>query len=155
MQPYKQFRKMGVLAALKKGGIGTVIGLAMLAFGVLSIPGNINFVNTSATTEGTEVGVKSKFTGEDNIILPTVTFVPEGGRSIVFTSNTGGQQWMFRIGESVTVRYDPADPTNARMDSFFQLWGSSAIPILIGGAFIFFSIHDDESLLNRFRRRKV
>ena len=119
--------------------IFAVAGLAMLAFGVLSIPFTImGFVDRSATTEGTVVGVNSKFAGEGNLYLPTVRFVTEDGRSIVFTSNTGEDVWTDRIGESVTVRYDPADPTNARIDSFFQLWGGSIIPIVIGGGFIIF-----------------
>ena len=92
-----------------------MVGLATLAFGVLSIPFTImGFMDRSATTQGTVVGVQSKFAGEDNLYLSTVRFATEDGRSIVFTSNTGDDAWLFRIGESVTVGYDPADPTNAR-----------------------------------------
>jgi hypothetical protein len=121
------------------GVIFTVLGLAILAFGVYFIFDTISFVNRSATTaEGTVVEVERKFLREGTIIVPTVTFVTEEGRSIVFTSNTGRGGWKDRIGESVTVRYDPADPTNAKIDSFYQLWGLSAIFFGIGGMFIVF-----------------
>ena len=138
----------------------TVVGLAMLAFGVLSILFTMSFVNRSAMTEGTVVGVRIH-TIEDSVLhLPTVTLVTEGGRSIEFTSNTnfGTGGWQDRIGESVTVRYDSADPTNAKIDSFGQLWGLSVSMIVMGGVFIFIGIRDGEdgeSLLRRLRRQTV
>ena len=133
MQLYEQFRKMGVLA-----GIFTVAGLALLAFGVISIPGTISLVINSEMTEGTVVGVSQHQQMEGGpTYAPTVTFVTKDGRSIRFTSNVSSGSWKDRIGESVTVRYDPADPTNARIDSLFQLWGRSIIPIALGLAFIF------------------
>ena len=135
------------------------VGLAMLAFGVLSIPFTIMGVaDRSATTKGTVVGV-NVHTIEDGVLyLPTVTFVTEGGRSIRFTSNTnlGGGGWKDRIGESVTVNYDPADPTNAKIDSFGQLWGLSIVLFVLGGGFVYVGTRDGEdgeSLLKRVRRQ--
>ena len=120
--------------------IFAVVGLATLAFGVLSIPFTImGFVDRSATTEGTVVGVEINNHMEGISYFPTVRFVTEDGRSIVFTSNTSGE-WKDRIGESVTVRYDPADPINAKIDSFFQLWGLSVTLLVLGGAFTFVGI---------------
>ena len=115
--------------------IPMVIGLGFLAFGVLFIiTENIgNSVNRTAIAEGTVVGEKVKLVGENNVSLPTVTFVTEGGRSIVFTSNTSGGE----IGESVTVRYDPADPIDARIDSFSHMWFVPAIFIVVGGILTF------------------
>ena len=114
----------------------TVAGLALLAIGVISIPGTISFVNRSVVTQGTVVGVESEFAGEGNVYLPTVRFITQDGQSIVFTSSTGEDAYLSRIGESVTVRYVPADPTDARIDSFLQLWGGLIIPAVIGGVFI-------------------
>ena len=114
--------------------------MAMLALGVYFIVDTIAFVNRYATIEGTVVGVERKTVGMEGgpMDFPTVRFVIEGGRSIVFTSNSGeSDRWQERIGESVTVRYDQADPTNAKIDSFFQLWGLSAILFGIGGVFLF------------------
>ena len=115
-------------------------GLAILAFGIYSFVNTIIFVNGSATTEGTVVGVESKPVDLEhgNMDFLTVRFATEGGRSVVFTSNTREgslfSEWRDRIGESVTVRYDPADPTNARIDS--DVWPGSIIALILGGVFI-------------------
>ena len=73
--------------------------------------------------------------GEDNGVFPVVTFVTDRGRTIEFTSNTSGG----RIGESVTVRYDPDDPTDARIAGFSCMF-VPAIFIVVGGILTFFGI---------------
>ena len=138
----------------------TVAGLAMLAFGVLSIPFTImGSLDRSAMTKGTVVGVKMHPTLDDTLYLPKVTFVPKGGgRSIEFTSKTGTDGWKNRVGESVAVRYDPADLTNAKIDSIGQTYGLSFTTIVLGAVFLFIGLRDDwggESLLERIRRRNV
>ena len=118
--------------------IFTVAGLASIAFGIYSIPGTISLVINSETTEGTVVDVSQRPQMEGGpTYAPTVTFVTKDGRSIKFTSNVSSGSWKDRIGESVTVRYDLADPANARIDSLSQLWGGSIIPIGLGLAFVF------------------
>ena len=119
--------------------IFAVAGLALLSYGVYSFIDTIIFVNRSTTTQGSVVGVEIETIEDSVLYLPTVTFVTKGGRSIVFTSSTWeGSKWKGRVGESVTVRYVPSDPTNAKIDSFFQLWGGFIIPVVIGGGFIIF-----------------
>ena len=114
--------------------INLVIGLSFLVFGLLFIITETigNSVNRTAKAEGTVVGKKVKFMGEGNASFPTVKFVTEGVRSIVFTNNTDGG----RVGESVTVRYDPADPTDARIDSVSWPF-VPAIFIVVGGILTF------------------
>ena len=133
----------------KKGfldSIPMVIGLAFLAMGTLFIITESigNSVNRTARAAGTVVEIESKDFGEDFTILATVGFVTQDGRSIVSTLNThqGGliywMEWKDRIGQPITVRYDPADPTNARIDSGSGIdsdswWFVPAIFIVVGG----------------------
>ena len=131
------------------GVIFIVIGLSFLGFGVAITTDTFSsYVNRTAKAEGTVVGVKTHRLWEGSTSLPMVRFVTEGGRSIEFTSHTGSDllqalrlrpSWKDRIGKSVTVRYDSADPTDARIDSFFQLWGGIEFP-LIGGLLTFFGV---------------
>lgn len=44
------------------------------------------------------------------------------------------------MGESVAVLYLPNNPADARIDSFFQLWGASSIVGGIGTAFFAISL---------------
>lgn len=117
--------------------IQLVIGLGFLAFCILFVITETigNSVNRTAKAEGTVVGEEIKFMGEDNGVFPVVTFVTDRGRTIEFTSNTSGG----RIGESVTVRYDPDDPTDARIAGFSRMF-VPAIFIVVGGILTFFGI---------------
>ena len=115
------------------------VGLILILYSAYGLINTLIFLHGSAAAMGLVIDVESKFMGEDNAILPIVTFVTEDGRPVQFTSNVGEGfigGWAFRIGESVTVRYDPDNPTDARIDSFTQVWGSFYIPLLIGSAFI-------------------
>ena len=114
-----------------------VIGLGFLAFGVISfITDTIGtYAIRTATAEGTVVGEKFHSTDEGRIRLPVVAFVTGGGQSIEFTSNTGGRG--DEIGDSVTVRYDPAQPTNAKIYSFFHIWNGAIFWTVVGGIMIF------------------
>ncbi len=115
-----------------------VTGLGFLAAGGFFITDTIStLVNGTAETEGTVVGEKLKDAGEGVVRLPIVTFVTEDGRSIVFTSKIGSGE---DIGESVNVRYDPDGPTNAKIDSFHNLWFIPNLFLVIGGIMTFFGI---------------
>ena len=43
----------------------------------------------------------------------------------------------FDVGDSVRVRYDPANPQTARIHSFFQTWGGPVLSGLVGVSFCF------------------
>jgi hypothetical protein len=38
----------------------------------------------------------------------------------------------YRVGQQVPVRYDPDQPGHARLDSFFSIWVTPALALLIG-----------------------
>ena len=123
------------------GRIPLVIGLAFLAFGLFSITDTLSsLVSRTIKTEGTVVGVKWKTVSLEHSdqAFPIVRFVTESGRTIEFTSNTGGGG--HREGESVPVRYDPADPTDAKIDEFYNLWFLPVVFLGVGGIIIFSDI---------------
>ena len=56
-------------------------------------------------------------------------FVTPAGEAVEFTGSVGSSPAAFEVGEAVAVLYDPADPQDARIDSFFQLWFG---PLILG-----------------------
>ena len=50
----------------------------------------------------------------------------EGGSHRV-TSPVSSRPAAYDVGEKVAVLYSPGDPEDARIDSFFGLWGGSCI----------------------------
>jgi hypothetical protein len=57
------------------------------------------------------------------LLYPVVTFKPRDGKAVEFVSHEGSRSAGHRKGAKVRVRYDPASPYNAWMDSFLGLWG--------------------------------
>src|SRR5262249_20309924 len=61
---------------------------------------------------------------EDDTYYPRVRFTTLTGEPLEFTSKFGTHPAAFGIGETVTVLYDPANPTVARIGSFLGLWAA-------------------------------
>jgi hypothetical protein len=74
--------------------------------------------------------------------FPVITFTPVGGDALTFTSETGdsGRTSRYRIGQTLSVRYDPTGEIPPMMDSWFDMWGPSVFGILAGLAMLFGSI---------------
>jgi hypothetical protein len=60
---------------------------------------------------------------------PVFSFRTENGQTYTVTSSTSSNPPSFAVNEDVTVLYDPADPQQARIDSFVQLW---LVPVILG-----------------------
>ncbi|MGA3371763.1 MAG: DUF3592 domain-containing protein [Terracidiphilus sp.] len=55
---------------------------------------------------------------------PVFTFAAVDGTKYTVTSNVGSDPPGFTEGQSVRVRYKPECPENARINTFFQIWGT-------------------------------
>lgn len=60
-----------------------------------------------------------------------VEFTTADGARIEFRSKIGSSD-PFPVGASVPVRYNPADPTDASIDTWFRLWGLSFVFLAVG-----------------------
>ena len=69
---------------------------------------------------------------------PVFSFTAADGNSYTVTSEVSSNPPGFSVGESVRVRYGPANPQNARIHSFFQTWGAAVISGAIGVGLIGF-----------------
>ena len=64
------------------------------------------------------------------ILCPVVEFaIPSGGK-FKFTSEFGSYPATDKVGDIVNLRYDPADPQKAEVDSAMSLW---LTPLIVGG----------------------
>ena len=70
---------------------------------------------------------------------PVVAFVGPNG-PVEFRSSIGSSPPAFRVGEIVTVLFDPAQPTNAQLDSFWDKWLLPGVLGFIGVVFGFMGI---------------
>ena len=87
-----------------------------------------------------------------------VHFKLPSGEIIEFTPSSSSSPPAYDKGEVVGVFFDPADPKDARLDGFFDLWGGAAIVGGLGVVFLAFAIGmhfllSDEASARRRRPR--
>ena len=114
---------------------GLCSGLA--AFGLLSGAAWTYFkqqrtMQSRVATTGTVVELTQQNTTRGYILCPVVEFTTPSGEKIRFTSEFGSRPASHAIGQSVAVRYDPADPQKAEVESAMSLWLVPLIMVFMG-----------------------
>lgn len=106
-------------------------GIAMVIGGIWFAQKAADFLDRTARADGTVMALQRK-TGTKGTPLdfPVVRFHHrESGAAVEFKSGTGLWPSPFSVGEAVVVAYDPADPSQAEIDSFWTTW---FMPLLLG-----------------------
>ncbi len=67
---------------------------------------------------------------------PRIRFETPSGDVIDFVSSVGRAPDDHRVGESVAVYFDPANPGDARLKGFRELWGFASVAGGLGGVFV-------------------
>ena len=81
---------------------------------------------------GTVVELTTQATARGSIICPVVEFTASSGEKIRFTSDFGSRPAGHKVGQSVNVRYDAADPQKAEIESAMNLWLIPLILVFMG-----------------------
>lgn len=123
-------------------------GIFMVTTGVKRISSTRTFLAGAVKTEGVVAKLRVKTTSSgasvtdrETFYYSVIEFTPEGADEIVrFTSSTGSSTPMHREGEKVTLYYQPDSYRDARLDSFFTLWGFSIIIVIFGIFTMIFSV---------------
>ncbi|PRY65813.1 uncharacterized protein DUF3592 [Vreelandella songnenensis] len=122
-----------------------MVGAGLLVVAFFLYQNSQTFVDKAASTEGTVVGLMESRSEDSITYRPVVQYTPENGSMLEFTSSAGSNPPNYSRGQRIEVLYDPANPANARIKSFFSLWGAPLILAGLGalcfisgaGAFVF------------------
>lgn len=112
-------------------GCGTI--LANLFFGAFCLWGvyaantAYRLETTGIVTTGTVIGMEESNTDGSSAYSPIVEF-SANGQTYTFESNNASSPPAYQVGETVNVRYDPADPGTAQIDKLTERW---LMPILL------------------------
>jgi hypothetical protein len=83
---------------------------------------------------------------------PVVEFAAPSGTAIRFTGSIGSVPPAFQVGEHVDVRYDPDNPHDAVIDTYWQVWFVPTLIGLIGAPFLLVGLAFGIVTLARRRR---
>ncbi|NUS00969.1 MAG: DUF3592 domain-containing protein [Nonomuraea sp.] len=126
------------------GGIFGVIGLILVGVSIALAASTASFLASAQHADGTVVAMTARTTStrsSDGRVrrqtswYPTVEFTADG-RRYSFRSSTGSNPPSYTKGEGVAVAYDPDDPSDARIASF---WSAYLAPLIVGGLGLLFT----------------
>jgi hypothetical protein len=118
-------------------------GPVLIVYGIASFIHTRYFVRQCAETSGEVIRLeRSQYPDEYGYsYAPVFSFTAADGRSFTVTSKVSSSPPGFAEGEQVRVRYDPSNPNDARIHTFFQTWGTAVIPLLVGLGFLAFGLY--------------
>jgi hypothetical protein len=110
------------------------VGSLLVLLGFLIYRRIARFRRRAVSTDGVITDFK---TGQDSdgdtVYYPIFRFRTDSGQEYTICSETGSNPPGFKKGASVGVLYDPDKPTDARLDTFMQLWLGPLILFALGG----------------------
>jgi hypothetical protein len=126
---------MGALLLI--GVLFALIGIAVLISGVVAAVKQVRKSGRGVATTGTVVDlVKRVFNaGSAGVYCPVVEFTASG-QPVRFESQFGTMPASHRVGQSIAIRYDPADPQKAEVDSATANWFVPGCTIAMGLLFL-------------------
>lgn len=90
------------------------------------------FVRGAIRTEAVVVDVAERSDEGRSAYSPVYEFVDGDGTRHRVASRTFASSRVVRIGERVTVLYEPRSPDGAVLDDFFTLWGQASVLCVLG-----------------------
>lgn len=114
-------------------------GLGMLIGSGWTLGNTLKFRKVAGVAEGTVVELLgSRDSKGKTSYKPVVEFTDTSGTSRRITGSVASRPAAYDEGEKVKVRFDPAKPDQARLDTFMENW---FLPLLLGGmGLIFFGV---------------
>ena len=127
---------MGALLLI--GVLFVLIGIAVLIGGIVGAVKQVRKSGRGVEATGTVVDlVKRIFNpGGAGVYCPVVDFTTASGQTVRFESQFGTMPASHRVGQSIPVRYDPAEPQKAEVDSATANWFVPGCTIGMGLMFL-------------------
>lgn len=133
-------------------GIFLLVGLGMMAGALYWAHSTQRFIERAAVAQGTVIELSLSRSSDSNSYFPVVRFATGTDQNVTFRSSSGSNPPSYRVGESVRVYYDAADPQEAMIDGLFSLWGGALIVGALGTTFT--SVGGGVILFQRARARR-
>jgi hypothetical protein len=111
--------------------IFALLGTLFVALGAIFAAPNVVRLFTFERAEGRVID----YAYSSDVAHPIAQFATPDGRRWEFQETWGSNPPEFKLEQKVDVRYDPANPRNAFINSFVGQWILPGIFLLVGGVF--------------------
>ncbi|HOY69707.1 MAG TPA: DUF3592 domain-containing protein [Methylotenera sp.] len=134
-----------------------LVGAAMLVGTFFLYQNTQQFLQKSLKAEGIVIDLiekrssSSSSTSNSRTYAPKVQFTTANGESMSFTTSSSSYPPSHDIGEKVDVFYMADSPNQAKINSYFDLWGGATILGILGG--VFFAIGAGIALFSSLSQR--
>lgn len=127
---------MGALLLI--GALFVLIGVAVLIGGVIGAVKQARKSAQGTTATGRVVDLVNRVfnPGSAGVYCPVVEFTTALGQPVRFESDLGTMPASHQVGQSIAVRYDPAEPQKAEVDSATSRWFVPGCTIIMGLGFL-------------------
>ncbi|MDP5240807.1 DUF3592 domain-containing protein [Uliginosibacterium sp. 31-16] len=116
------------------GGIGAVT----LIIALILFANTRSFLSEAQRAPGVILELVASESDDSTVYHPVVGYQTPDGENRFFQSSVGSNPPAYEEGEKVEVLYSPSKPDDARINSFFSLWGGA---LIVGGlGSIFFAV---------------
>lgn len=131
-----------------------VFGVLGLIFGGVGAVIAVSVANERARMTTTEGGIvdllPERDSDGDTLYRPVFRFMTAGGQAYEVKSDMRSNPPSFELEQRVPVRYDPANPSQAKLDTVFENWFLPGLFCLFG---VVFGAVSGGMLLGPLRRR--
>jgi uncharacterized protein DUF3592 len=120
-------------------GVFLAIGLAFSGVALWAVRDTQSFVAKATMVSGVVVSLEyrrdTSSSSNGGVYYPVVKYKTATGEERTLRSNTGTSPPSYRVGEVVSVFYDPGNPFDARIKGIFSLWLLAIIFGILGCVF--------------------
>jgi hypothetical protein len=123
--------------------IVALIGIAMLIGALYLYNDTNNFLKTAISSNGIVLELIEVRNSSKNSITykPLVEFTDNRNKTIRFSPSSSSNPPSYSEGEEVEVLYNSAKPNEAKIKSFFSVWGATLILGIIGAILFIIGIY--------------
>ena len=118
--------------------VGLIGGVLAVAWAVLAYRAQRRFLRRALQAIGVVQSLRAERLQRTTIYFPVIQFTTAGGETVTAESKTS-KSGLF-VGQKIPMLYDPSDPTNLEINSFWSRWvlvwiaASFAVLLLGSGA---------------------
>jgi hypothetical protein len=129
-----------------------VVGLLLLGTAGVFAVRTVRFLGSAHSATGEVVEMVPRRSSKGSTTWAPVVSYTVNGAVHRLESSYSSNVFMYEVGERVTVRYEPGNPGEARIDGWLESW---LLPTILGGIGVVFGVVGGGFLLVRRRRRRL